>query len=143
MIFALLISWAAFQWQLQESHQANGSECSVPCTGECLTTFWKSRYPSETGLCSDSCPWCWLRMRLPVFSMPVQKSFWHLASFRSAPFNTCASASPSFTAHSFFPHFTFTVSPGPRLSYPHPPSLPPSLMRHSPALWTGCSAVTK
>lgn len=37
-------------------------------------------------------------------------------------FSICASASPSFTAHGFSPHFTFIVSPESSLNYPLPSS---------------------
>lgn len=118
-----LVVFAVFYHGLQESVLGK-QECSVSGIGPCLTTCWESRYPGETGLCllklfhylSDSFPWGGVCMRLPVFSVPVPKSFWQLTSFHFSCFNTCSLASPSFTAHSFFAHFIFLVSLGPSLS---------------------------
>lgn len=67
------------------------------------------QYPSETGLCSWIMSFSfgvvargWWFRDLSLFSVPVPKSFWHLASFLFSPFSTSAVASSSFTPHSYF-----------------------------------------
>lgn len=102
-LIALLGSWSfspwLYQWQRKESVSGKW-ESPVSRIGQ---------YPNETGLCllnnviqlQSHCQGWWSR-DLPLFSVPVPKSFWHLASFLFSPFSTSAVASPSFTPHSYF-----------------------------------------
>lgn len=146
VISALVVSWMAFRWQLKEP-VLDKWECPVSQTGQCLTVCWKTRYPNETGLClpksrhsiSGSGPWDWWSQSLSLFSVPVQKSFWHLASFQLSPFSISALAFPSFTPCSYFFFLTLQFLQDPALFTPLPHRQPSVSLSLTPSSHTQCS----